>query len=281
MRPTFIIIGAAKSGTTALHRYLGSHPEVFVSTPKELNFFLEDGNWGRGPEWYEHQFAASRHARARGESSPLYTSFPHQPGVPGRMASVVPEAKLIYVVRHPVDRMLSHYLHRRLHSGERRNVEVVLRSEPQYRASSSYAMQIERYLERFRRDQILIVTSESLRANRSTVLRRVFEHVGVDPGWSGEDLEKEYHVTARDRRGRRFLPPVDRFPGRRLAVMAVPRSIRKPVARLYARMSVRRVRPEQAQISAAVREELEGWFRDDVAKLRGYMQPPFDGWGIA
>ena len=80
-----------------------------MSKPKELNFFIEERNWPRGVDWYKAHFDAE--ARVRGEASPNYTAFPQHEGVPERMASVVPDAKLIYMVRDPLERIAAHWVH--------------------------------------------------------------------------------------------------------------------------------------------------------------------------
>jgi Sulfotransferase family len=120
--PSFLIIGAMKCGTSALHRYLSVHPEVAISEPKELKFFVgpasipsyagswswQRGNWHRGTAWHKRHFAA--HARARGEAPPAYTS-PSFPEAAGRIARVVPDARLLYLVRDPMARAVSQYWH--------------------------------------------------------------------------------------------------------------------------------------------------------------------------
>src|SRR3954454_7151346 len=105
-RPNFFIVGAMKSGTTTMARALSLHPRVFMSNPKELHYFVAGRNWGRGLEWYEEQFAAANGAVAVGEASVTYTQTPVSPGVAERMARLVPDARIIYLVRHPVERML-------------------------------------------------------------------------------------------------------------------------------------------------------------------------------
>src|ERR671915_243608 len=77
--PNLVIIGAQKCGTSVLHYYLGLHPEVSMSKPKELNFFIEERNWPRGVEWYRGHFDPE--ARVRGEASPNYSAFPQHDGV--------------------------------------------------------------------------------------------------------------------------------------------------------------------------------------------------------
>ena len=113
--PTFLIIGAMKGGTTSLHRYLRQHPEVFMPARKELNFFLdeytgppidppEERNWSRGIAWYKHQFADVARERAVGEASANYSRYPTYPGVAESIAAVVPNVRLVYLVRNPIDR---------------------------------------------------------------------------------------------------------------------------------------------------------------------------------
>src|SRR6266480_7909195 len=77
--PNLIVLGAQKCGTSGLHYYLSLHPEVWMSRPKELNFFLEERNWNRGVDWYRRHFDPD--ARVRGEASPNYTAYPHHLGV--------------------------------------------------------------------------------------------------------------------------------------------------------------------------------------------------------
>ena len=80
-----------------------------MSRQKELNFFIEERNWPRGADWYAGHFDAE--AKVRGEASPNYSAFPQHQGVPERMHSVVPDAKLIYMVRDPLERIAAHWVH--------------------------------------------------------------------------------------------------------------------------------------------------------------------------
>src|SRR3954452_1285883 len=91
--PNLIVIGGLKCGTTSLHHYLNLHPEVAMSRPKELNFFVADLNWPLGPDWYASHFEAS--APVRGESSPHYTNRPRFDGVPDRVHSVLGSPRLV------------------------------------------------------------------------------------------------------------------------------------------------------------------------------------------
>ncbi|MBC7173545.1 MAG: sulfotransferase domain-containing protein, partial [Polyangiaceae bacterium] len=94
--PDFLIIGAAKSGTTTLFRYLINHSRVFDLAEKEPCFFDAEVNWGRGLDWYRNLFVGARDDQLCGEASTNYTRYPQVPGVPERIKRVVPDAKLIY-----------------------------------------------------------------------------------------------------------------------------------------------------------------------------------------
>src|SRR5918992_682833 len=128
MLPNLIVIGAQKCGTSALHHYLHLHPDICMSAQKELNFFVESKNWSKGLAWYESNFRGKDgKAKIYGEASPDYTGYPAAPGVPARMHSIVPDAKLILMVRHPVDRIISQYIHLRGSGVETRSLSEALK----------------------------------------------------------------------------------------------------------------------------------------------------------
>jgi hypothetical protein len=105
--PNFVVIGAMKAGTVSLRHYLDEHPDAFLGRGGrfgEPNFFVAEHNWPRGRGWYESLFDGAGSATALGECSPSYTMAPAFGGVPGRMAQVVPNARLVYVVRDPIAR---------------------------------------------------------------------------------------------------------------------------------------------------------------------------------
>ncbi|MGA8218278.1 MAG: sulfotransferase, partial [Solirubrobacterales bacterium] len=157
--PNLIIVGGLKCGTTSIHHYLGLHPEIHMSKPKELNFFVEELNWDLGLDWYRSRFD-SRFA-VRGESSPHYTNLPYFEGVPQRIGEHIPDAKLLYMVRDPISRILSHWCHAVGAGYETRTMEEALaRSDQTYVTRSRYWMQLQPYIERFDRSQIEIITQE-------------------------------------------------------------------------------------------------------------------------
>jgi hypothetical protein len=191
--PNLIVVGAMKCGTTALHRILSLHPEVSMAAPKEMNFFVGParprdgagrwaaGNWHRGLDWYAGHFEA---AKVRGEASPAYTS-PSFPDAAARMASVVPDARLIYLVREPVQRALSQYVHHRRDGTEPRPVEEALLDEnSQYLARSRYHARLLPFTRHYPRSRIMICLQEDLLSRPRETRAALFRFAGVDDSFS-------------------------------------------------------------------------------------------------
>jgi hypothetical protein len=176
--PNLIVIGAMKCGTTSLHHYLGRHPEIAMSRDKELNFFVAERNWAKGVGWYASRFPED--ARIRGESSPSYTVAGRFSGVPARMHAIVPDARLVYMVRDPVERLISHWVHAVAVGKESRPLAAAMQHD-WYLDRSSYWRQISAYLEHYARERILLIAMEELAENRAATLRQVYEFLEVDP----------------------------------------------------------------------------------------------------
>jgi hypothetical protein len=204
--PTMLVIGAMKCGTSALHHYLSLHPDVSMAREKEVNFFFgpdepphddpatwwRTGLWHRGLEWYADRFAEGY--AVRGESSPGYTD-PAHPEVAGRVARVLPDVRLVMLVRDPVERAVSQWAHHVRDGDETRPVEeALLDPASQYLERSRYFASMRPFLSRFRREQLLVVVQERLLADRRAELSRVFAHVGADPAFWTTELEPRVHV---------------------------------------------------------------------------------------
>ena len=181
--PNTIIIGAMKCGTTSLHDYLNLHPSVNMSRRKETNFFVHHQNWSKGLGWYRSHFPEAN--AVVGESSPNYARYPVFPGVPERMHMVVPGAKLIFCVRDPIKRMVSHYVHSYSLGRENRPLEVAFRQSENnpYLLCSSYFYQLEQYLRFYDPGQIKLVVLEDLHRDPQGTLADVFGFLGVDPSY--------------------------------------------------------------------------------------------------
>jgi hypothetical protein len=190
MLPNTFIIGAQKSGTTALHYLLSQHPDVFFPrTPQELHFFDVEENFRRGMGWYEAHFHDWSHQRVIAQTSPLYL---YEPNVPARIHEVLPGARFIVVLRNPVDRAYSHYWHEVKHGFETLPFEEALIREPErlqqgfdgrrhfsYAGRGAYATQLERFLAYFPRRNLLALRFEDLAGNVDEIAERCSDFLNI------------------------------------------------------------------------------------------------------
>ncbi len=280
--PNFLVIGAMKAGTTSLYHYLRDHPQVFMPETKEVNFFNPLRNWRRGVGWYADQFsAAPEDAGAIGEASTSYTKFPWIQGVPARIASVLGDVRLIYVVRHPVERMRSQYLHNLATGQEWRPIAEAFVQESMYLNISRYAFQLDQFLPYVPRDRVLVLDSRDLRADRVPTLRRIFEFLEVEPNWVPLTVEQEFLRSV----GRQMKPPslraIRRVPKIRTLSTYVPQPLKTLKHRLTSGLATQELDVEQALVPDELQRDLRRTLRTDVERLRAaYLGDDFDGWGI-
>jgi hypothetical protein len=276
--PNLVVIGGLKCGTTSLHHYLNLHPEIEMSRPKELNFFVAELNWPLGREWYVSHFRAD--AAVRGESSPHYTNRPRFEGVAERMASTLPDARIVYMVREPIDRMLSHYLHNAGGGYDDRPLADAL-ADPHtaYVDRSRYYFQLEPYLEAFAPDRVMLVSREDLLGDRARTMREVFAFLGVDEGFTSDQFEREWETGTAKGSGRfRIMDRAVRLPGLRALDRnfdRLPEPLRWRVERLvHDPDSGAAPKPE---LPPELRAQLVELLRPDVDRLQRFAGRDF-GW---
>ena len=198
--PDFLLIGATKAGSTSLHAYLRQHAEVFIHPRKELRFLTAEHNWKRGPDWYRAQFEGAGRARAVGEASNAYTRHPAYAGVPERAAGLLPDARLIYLIREPFARLESHYRWRLSTGYEWRPPAEAFRADPSYVAASLYGLQLAEWRRHFDASRILLLRCEDVFADPQPHLRRLADHLGVahDPSipFRAENATRRRRVVA-------------------------------------------------------------------------------------
>ena len=194
MLPKFMVIGAMKCGTTSLYLYLSRHPDLVNSELKETNFFKTDQDMSKGIEWYKNLFRAERGFAY--ESSPNYTKRHLFEGVPERIHSVVPNIKLIYLVRNPADRIFSHYVHRLSKNKEDKSFqEIVRQKDNNYYKVSQYFYQIEPYLNVFPKENIKIILSEDLRDKPIKTMKSICQFLDISEEFHRKVLKKRYHSS--------------------------------------------------------------------------------------
>jgi hypothetical protein len=272
MLPNLIVIGAMKGGTSSLHSYLDLHPEISMSRPKELDFFVLEKNWPRGIEWYESHFTEG--TKICGESSPSYTKCHFFGGVPERMHSVVPQAKLIYVLRDPVERIVSHYVHNIAARWDDRSFPDALKENTDYISCSRYYMQLEQYLDYFPRSHILTIASEDLYRHRRQTLQKVFQFLGVDDAFSCDGFSDVLHKSSAKRRRTKVGQLVAEMPGRKILKPLLPFSSQlADVVRSASRREIKR-----PVLTEKLKQELIDALKDDVELLRRYTGSDFEDW---
>ena len=293
--PNFLIIGAGKSGTTSLYHYLKQHPEVYMSPVKEPNFFAFEGekmNF-RAPQdqkginctsvtdidAYRALFRGVTSEKAIGEASHWYL---YSPKAPGRIRRHVPEARLIAVLRDPVERAYSQFLHF-IRDGEERLTDFsqALQEEEarirnnwafgRYASRGFYHAQLKRYFDAFDRSQIKIYLYEDLSADPTGVLRDTFRFLGVDeafvpemsvrPNVSGVPNNRALHaLLTRPQRIKTVLKPY--LPPRllRFASDLRDRNLAKP------------------QLAPEVRRQMVEMYREDTLKLQDLIDRDLSTW---
>jgi hypothetical protein len=262
-----------KGGTTTLHAWLDTHPDVCMSPRKELDFFVEDGNWDRGVGWYRLRFRSCGAQLARGESSPNYSKTHLDPDVPERMHSVIPEARLIYVVREPIARMRSMYRHLAMDGGETRSFTDAVTENADYIATSRYIRHIGAFLKDYDTKQLLVITTEHLEADPNAALAEIYTHIGVAPVELSPGAANR-NVTA-DRR-------IDSTLSLRLKAnpgywRALNRSWR--LRAVHDRLFTRAVRVPPADLPPEVEAELRDDLEKDTEALEVFLGRKLTEWG--
>lgn len=275
--PNLIVIGAQKCGTSGLHFYLGLHPEIQMSQPKEVNFFIRERNWDRGVDWYRGLFDPS--IPIRGEASPNYTAEPVFSGVPARMHSVLPDVRLIYMVRDPIERIGAHWVHnfakQRTQTGL---TETLERDRTTYVARSLYHSQLSRFLEYYSLDQVLIVEQEDLRADRDKTLRTVFDFAGVAADFTHPRFRHERHRTDRKTRPTELGNRLQHSRAKAARKYVPERAW--AVASGYWPLAKRIERPAREDLLAAIPDDVLAELREDAGRMRELSGRRFRRWSI-
>lgn len=213
MMPDFVIIGAMKCATSTLHDQLARVDGVSMSDPKEPNFFSDELVWGRGVGWYRSLFASMPSGDLKGESSTHYSKLPTYPLCIDRMWSHLPGAKIIYVMRDPVERIVSQYIHewsqRVIEDGC--PLDEAIDRYPILVEYSRYAMQLEPYLRRWGMGAVLPVFFERLMNDPQAEFERVGAFLGIGSEMRWDEREARNVSSQRQRRG----PRVDALLGNR------------------------------------------------------------------
>jgi hypothetical protein len=294
--PNFIVIGAARSGTTSLHHYLGQHPQVFMCPVKEPNYFAFDGTFDelRGPgigyliensivdrDAYLNLFGQARGAAAIGEVSPRYMIAE---GCAGRIYKTIPEARLIAILRHPVERAWASFVGHRKNGWEKcENFRDAFAAEPARKAAGQsmglhfsaglYASRLEPYFDLFGPERIRVVLYDDLVSDPAGLLGDLFGFLQVDANFRA-DMSFQHNPSGMIRNsGMRW------FWGRSEDLRRKVRGVMPKPFRdwAYTQISRNQVRTE---LPASFRAEFTEYFHADILRLSSMIGRNLDHWLI-
>lgn len=191
----FMVIGAQKCATTSIASYLADHPDVCFCSTKEPGFFSATSDWKAHIEEYHRLFSPAE-GQICGEASTMYTFLPEYLGTHERLHAYNPDLRLIYVMRNPVERVISNYSHRVARRTVRQPPEEVVFADPTYLNRSRYAVQIEPYLELFGGANVLLLLFEEYAAEPQATLGRIAEFLGISREPFSAMREKAEHSSA-------------------------------------------------------------------------------------
>lgn len=296
--PNFIIIGAAKSGTSSLYMYMKEHPEIYLSPIKEPHFFSFDSEskCTSGPgdsvpnaitelETYMKLFDGVSNEKAVGEASPTYL---YRPEAPIRIHQMIPNAKLIAILRNPADRAFSAYMHavrdQRETANDFRHALSLEEERKQknwgplwhYVSVGFYYQQLKRYYDLFGQKNIKVVLQEELEQNPSAVLKDIFLFLDVDPNFS-PNLSIKYNVSGKQKNKLIHCFTKNIFdkpnPIRWISRKIVPESWRwKLTTSIHQKNIVRQTVPSD------IRKELTATFREDIINLESLIGKSLRAW---
>ena len=230
--PTFLLAGAQRCGTTTMYRLLKRHPAIFLSRPKELHFF--DMKWERGLDWYEQQFTPRPQHKQLGEATPIYM---YDGPARERMIQTLPDVQLLIMLRNPVDRAYSHYLHMRARGHENSETfEAAIADEDERLGKNTRAArrrfsyvdrghfigQLEALEQAYGRDRMHVMLLEDLKADRVATLEGAFRFLNVDVApahvieekWANrqpQSVEKPMRAETRGVLAERYRPSNERL----------------------------------------------------------------------
>ncbi|WP_179348056.1 sulfotransferase domain-containing protein [Winogradskyella pacifica] len=271
--PDFMIIGAMKSGTTSLHDYLGKHPDIFTTEVKEIHYFADSNYKKYNLEWYKNHFVSEK--KLVGTSPQSYTKRHNElyKNIPERLHKTLPNIKLIYILRDPLDRYKSHLLENYYgllkkqidFSNDMRN--------PEY--TSCYHYQLNEYLKYFDLSQIHILTLEDLKSKRLETLNSVFDFLNVRH--LEDDTIFDFISNSKDDK---TLPIsiARKLPLRilnKLSPIFYQKIIRSSYFQNRFKKNVNRILPSEQETN-----RLKTVFRQDVVKLKELTGNSFDHWNL-
>jgi hypothetical protein len=268
--PSFVIIGAMKSATSTLYEQLLRQPGIFLPELKEPNFFSDEAQYARGLDWYAGLFEDAQASDILGEASTHYTKLPKYPKTVARMRSCLAKPRLIYVMRDPIERLISQYIHQWSEGEIHCELDEAVTLHQELIAYSCYARQLEPFIEVFGKEAILPVFFDRLTEDPQGELDRVCSFIGyaAKARWDA-DLSRGNVSAERMRKFPLYDVLVEHPLAAKLRQTLVPKAARTKIRQFF---SMRR-RPS---LSEAARNKVEKVLDDDLAILGDWLGRELD-----
>ena len=268
-----LIIGAMKSGTTTLYDYLRMHPEICASEVKEPSFFTKPSPSSVQIAAYNTLFAGITPGSWACEASTNYTKHPVFPGVSQRIKAMYPDTRLIYILRHPVERIYSHYIHNLTQGRECRNFkDAVLGEDSHYLNVSRYYLQLSQYLDFFPSEHILVLTFEDFIQHSRETLQRVFSFLNIDLSVIPDNLHAKRNVTA----NKAVMHPL----GRKLRALPFYNHLPRPFYALMLRLFQQPAPHKSVFFHPIVHADIVERLSEDVNRLQTYLGTQISAWNF-
>ena len=263
--PDFIILGAMKCATSSLHDQLAVQSGFVMSEPKEPNFFSNDEEFARGMDWYHNLFAAAGDDDLCGESSTHYTKLPTYPKTIERIQEHAPNAKFIYVMRHPINRLVSQYIHEWSQKLVSSPIDQAIDDFPEMVAYSRYAMQIQPFFDAFGKDRVLPIFFERLTKHSQAELDRVADFLELDRPLTWKDDLDASNISSKRMRKSPLRDAIVNAPVlSTIRKRLIPRSFRNWIKGFWQMNN----RPELSDKSV---ERLKAIFDEDLAQVGEWL----------
>ncbi|MBN1909744.1 MAG: sulfotransferase [Pirellulales bacterium] len=276
IEPTFLIVGASKSGTTSIWDLLRQHPQVAMCQPKEPNFFSLDSAYEKGWDWYSSFFTTTEQTLAIGDVSPMYSRVVSCPRTVPRIAEALPSARILYVVRHPLDRIESDFL-QCLHSSHPmpRCFARAVREYLPVTEGSLFWKCISAYRKYFTDDQIHVLFFEDFRADPDRFLADCCRRIGVDETFQFSDACRPRNRSRDHDMESRWMAMARHVPGMSHLKRTIPASIK---SYLHRRMRV--AVPSRPKWDGMTRQYVTDMVADEARALLQYAGKPADFWSL-
>lgn len=273
MHVDFMIIGAQKCGTTSLAEQLARHPQICFCRTKEPGYFNATVDWQAHLTDYHRLFSPVNGQRC-GEASTMYTFLPEYRGTPERLHAYNPRLKLIYIMRQPVERVISNFAHELVRRTVKGAPEAVVFSDPGYINRSRYGVQLRPYLALFARENVLPLIFEEYTANQVAALQQVADFLDISAeGFAGVDAVHAHKSVGQDQLKYRLVRDFVTTDAFRFARTALPESIRKPIRRLLSNSM-----DEKPHFGSELKQEIWRFVEDDVGFVENLLGRRLDKW---